>query len=1702
MIHPTSREGADTPSCRDEAVFQKVIETFRGMEVNSDRRISHAELARVLQLLDPQTFTEESVKVLVAGYETDNDGRFDLDGFIDWIATDKRSAPDLDLDRQRQPQVFRDRSASCLPGCVGMELGEKIPMEPILAGYSHLRRDLEVVVRSAEADLRFARTLSAKLRTLGLKSKAAAGMDAESDELTVWVVTSTWAKKSEEVLLKAAFDRSKAIVIYPSGVKHSVFTSELLTEGLQGPSVEIGMSYDGLARTEAEDISLKSMQWMARIWTKLVVLQGVRYFQRESDLCRAVYSLVMDPEHALTDRGCTTPDGTPLIVGFIGSTFLGHGSGWTLRLAKHVAVELMRLNRREVHKEIVICTGGFRNMKDIDSANQGAGYTISQEYHKLGGCCFHILPEVANEKDYSANAIQLADNSFLPCDHGVTLFAGKSNDDRLNVMAGICDIMFLIEGGPGAAAQAKAALAHKGDKITVVPIRASGGAASCKKFGMPEISKPMHINAKAWAKVSEYDIVQEEEPGAGQKNMTEEEIVELAIAMASITRSTIYPLDALVELHAETGSKDLTAQHPQWIRAATEEVKKQISYEGGAKICILGSVKFNNSTSEDLVKALARCLNEAVPNKKALFLTGGMPGVQDTFAKHCGDASRVWNLVPLDTASVSGVGRDVHIGANHEDKKLVFGAVGDIYITVEGGPGVSQEANDAAARGAYVLPLRRSGGASKGMFGFPKTALQKPHYISEEQWELLGNDAVPVEDSAAAASQIILRIIDHIFPATQPALMRRESSASPQVVRTVSASQIVCAHTATLKTHLLEGTHVCILGSTSFENKDSEALVKAVASELDASLNSRAKCKFADKCTRKNPDHFKEESHPGDADWDASTWGRVAFITGGLPGVQETFARHSGEGGRVWNLIPGDQGSSGFEKGRDYQVGDGQAQHSQVFSAVGHIYITVEGGESVADEARKAWLRGAVVLPFARTGGASSGMFDFPEAALKKPRGVQEDLWSKLQSTEVSVEESARAGVQIILSLIAERKQSAEVPHHVRIPDWQLPTDKFISPTEFIQMDRLSVFLELLKLSEKSFRTYGRFSNAEVSYTVQILTSIRTFLLHFKRRSNNSKHIHFMKAEYVACGSKFARVYSTIVEDVIKTEPAHKLFLDAVGTEKKVIFGEQRANSQCSDGVGYDLLFQVYRDADENQGRLATFCKHIAATSGVLFVEAPLKRMWRSMEKLVFKYGGEDDAIHRGAAELKDVSRAALQGTMEQLLEAFKAIVADENACIVRIKNRFAKPTDMGWADCQLMLYFSDTDHKHICEIQLVHNQLMIVRSAMGAHKMYTRVRAASELLTAYGEEVPSLNEDVRQGTRAMLTACRVSPDFKVTFPPQFAAERKPARRSLADLQREASGDDLLQTVLGDATGDAQAMAMVFGVADESLLNGGRISLRWENEEFIVFDDHRCHAPLHLVVMPTAWRIPDWTYLLAKPALAVEIIRKMRQATASAIAEFLRHEQFRDSFFRAPAQGWPAAIDTEWALKFCMDNALWFFKDPAPRNQLSLHVLLPPIFPWCYPAYLNDITSGNHSSSAFLTLVPLQKLETLLGELSTKSDDGASESLAKDFKAELDTMKSYNESNARITELQQRLSKWRDIFIGMSNRKGAVFTIDDSGCFASSDESAAATHDKDSRLLSAYGKPSQDDTPSGTFYGFPKNFLDVSLEFLDRGSTS
>ena len=66
--------------------------------------------------------------------------------------------------------------------------------------------------------------------------------------------------------------------------------------------------------------------------------------------------------------------------------------------------------------------------------------------------------------------------------------------------------------------------------------------------------------------------------------------------------------------------------------------------------------------------------------------------------------------------------------------------------------------------------------------------------------------------------------------------------------------------------------------------------------------------------------------------------------------------------------------------------------------------------------------------------------------------------------------------------------------------------------------------------------------------------------------------------------------------------------------------------------------------------------------------------------------------------------------------------------------------------------YFEDDGHKHICEVQLVHAQMLLVRTEMGAHKTYGQFRGAKEILEMLGLD-PEEAADAK--TRAHLEELR-----------------------------------------------------------------------------------------------------------------------------------------------------------------------------------------------------------------------------------------------------------------------------------------------------------------------------------------------------------
>ena len=129
-----------------------------------------------------------------------------------------------------------------------------------------------------------------------------------------------------------------------------------------------------------------------------------------------------------------------------------------------------------------------------------------------------------------------------------------------------------------------------------------------------------------------------------------------------------------------------------------------------------------------------------------------------------------------------------------------------------------------------------------------------------------------------------------------------------------------------------------------------------------------------------------------------------------------------------------------------------------------------------------------------------------------------------------------------------------------------------------------------------------------------------------------------------------------------------------------------------------------------------------------------LKKMGRIIEKTILKR--KDDPGN--ADKVCDIDRGmVLCDDMSQISSVINYLQSQQEANVIvvtRVKDRFFKaPSAGGWRDCMINFYFKDDPNKHICELQLIHNQMMTARKGLPGHAVYNRVRNASELLMLIG---------------------------------------------------------------------------------------------------------------------------------------------------------------------------------------------------------------------------------------------------------------------------------------------------------------------------------------------------------------------------------
>ena len=244
------------------------------------------------------------------------------------------------------------------------------------------------------------------------------------------------------------------------------------------------------------------------------------------------------------------------------------------------------------------------------------------------------------------------------------------------------------------------------------------------------------------------------------------------------------------------------------------------------------------------------------------------------------------------------------------------------------------------------------------------------------------------------------------------------------------------------------------------------------------------------------------------------------------------------------------------------------------------------------------------------------------------------------------------------------------------------------------------------------------------------LDTARDDVFHFER---DRALPALLQSTIVALSKSHRTAYRTALRSVA-TDDSYDVFVRRAHDLMLERQEEAERSSQRTSNV-----LELYRDAASIQVEFQDYVELLAKKLSQFSVEAivpnKLKGLYRVLEKTAYN--------NFDAKGVFDVVRGALGfNSMSGMVLALEFLASDKNIEIVRIKDRFGKPTSGGWSDCLINAVFVSDPSKHVFEVQLLHQKMMFVRKTCGAHHTYNAFRTAIELLEAKGLDLPSMLEE------------------------------------------------------------------------------------------------------------------------------------------------------------------------------------------------------------------------------------------------------------------------------------------------------------------------------------------------------------------------
>ena len=191
--------------------------------------------------------------------------------------------------------------------------------------------------------------------------------------------------------------------------------------------------------------------------------------------------------------------------------------------------------------------------------------------------------------------------------------------------------------------------------------------------------------------------------------------------------------------------------NPSLLDKDFEEVTRQIPF--GPRLGIIGSASFWGKDSKNICAGIGV---ELAALEELVIITGGIPGVDEVVGRNFFNERRRLSLKPntFHILPRGFVGWDYGVtlfgGDSFRDRRLILGRLASIYLAVEGGPALAHEARVVLRRGAQVIPVGRTGGASRDLFA----KVQCPERRIESEWKLLNDGAAGIEKTGTAVRRI------------------------------------------------------------------------------------------------------------------------------------------------------------------------------------------------------------------------------------------------------------------------------------------------------------------------------------------------------------------------------------------------------------------------------------------------------------------------------------------------------------------------------------------------------------------------------------------------------------------------------------------------------------------------------------------------------------------------------------------------------------------------------------------------------------------------------------------------------------------------------------------------------------------------------------------------------------------------------------